>query len=134
MWIKMSGEQQPPLLGQVQDIPPKYQRVMADDLKDGYDFEIDVDVTSLSANIQQEEKKKFLEFLSILAQFPAISFSPTLVKEAAYRVGYRNMKAIKEVQNMAMLMEMGRMLQLKAQVGQMGGNEGGGVQEGQAVL
>lgn len=133
MWIKMSGEQQPPTLGQVQDIQPGFRRIMAEDLKDDYDFDIDVDVTSLSANIQQEEKKKFLEFLSILAQFPAISFSPTLVQEAAYRCGYRNMKAIKEMQNMAMLMEMGRMLQMKAQVGALAGAEGGGgVQEGQA--
>ncbi len=62
-------------------------------------------------------------------QFPQLAFSPLLVREAAYRVGYRNSKVIKELQKMALLAEMGRMAQLQQQAGgpQMnpqGGNAG----------
>ena len=47
-----------------------------------------------------------------------IAFSPYLVREAAYRIGYRNEKAIAEFQQMALLMELARMNQLKQQAGQ----------------
>src|ERR1043166_3188735 len=59
-----------------------------------------------------------LEFLSVLNQFPMIAFSPYLVREAAYRIGYRNEKAIAELQQMALLMELARMNQLRAAAGQ----------------
>jgi hypothetical protein len=94
---------------------PGYAWVTSEDLNDGYDFAIDVDVTTISAEAQQEEKQTFLEFLSTLTQFPVLAFSPILVRYAADAIGFRNQPALKELQKMALLMEQGRMLQLQAQ-------------------
>lgn len=117
IWVKLTSPEGEAFLGSIQEQQAAFKWVTSEDLKDGYDFRIDIDVTSLSVTAQQDEKQKFLEFLAVLTQYPAISFSPLLVREAAYRVGYRNDKAIKELQKMALLMELGRMQQLKAQAG-----------------
>lgn len=100
-------------LGTVQDDKQQFRYVTTEDLNDGYDFRINVDVTSLSATAQMDDKQKFIQFISVLQQFPAISMSPVLVREAAYRIGYRNMKAIKEFQKMALLTQMGHIQQLQ---------------------
>lgn len=100
-------------LGTVQEDKQQFRYVTTEDLNDGYDFRINVDVTSLSATAQMDDKQKFIQFISVLQQFPAISMSPVLVREAAYRIGYRNMKAIKEFQKMALLTQMGHIQQLQ---------------------
>lgn len=99
--------------GQVQANSPKYRWVASEDLSDGYDFRIDVDLTSMSVTAQQDEKQKLLEYTAYLQQNPFVAFSPYLVREAAYRIGYRNEKAIAEFQQMALLMELSRMQQLQ---------------------
>lgn len=112
IWAKLSSD--PGDFGeQFKESQKTYQWVTSEDLSDGYDFKIDVDLTSISADAQQDEKKKFMEFLAILTQFPAIAFSPLLVAEAAIRVGYRNQKVIAEFQKMALMQELGRQAQLQ---------------------
>ncbi len=96
-----------------------FQFISSEDLKDGYDFKIDVDLSTLSIAAQQEEKQKLFEFTAFLQQNPFVAFSPYLVREAAVRIGYRNERAIAEFQQMALLMEMARMQQLQAQVAPM---------------
>lgn len=102
--------------------------VSTEDLNDGFDFKIQVDVTSISAAAQDDEKKKFFEFLAGMNQFPQIAFSPLMVRELAYRVGYRNEAVIKEAQKMALTMEIGRQMQMQQAMGggapQPGGNAG----------
>lgn len=115
VWAKLTSPEGETFLGEIKEHPELYKYVTTEDLNDGYDYKIVVDVSSLSVASQQEEKQKFMEFLSILTQFPQIAFSPYLVREAAYRVGYRNEKAIQELQKMALLMEIGRQQQLQAQ-------------------
>lgn len=126
MYAKLSSPEGENFLGTVQEDQDAYRYVTSEDLDDGFDFRINVDVTSLSATAQMDEKQKFMEFISTLQQFPLISFSPILVREAAYRIGYRNVKAIKEFQKMALLMQMGKIQQMefgieqqKAQIGQL---------------
>jgi hypothetical protein len=126
MYAKLSSPEGENFLGSVQEDQDAYRYVTSEDLDDGFDFRINVDVTSLSATAQMDEKQKFMEFISTLQQFPLISFSPILVREAAYRIGYRNVKAIKEFQKMALLMQMGKIQQMefgieqqKAQMAQM---------------
>ena|SRR6516165_1726664 len=104
-------------LGVVQTRKAAMRYVTAEDLKDGYDFKIDVDLTSMSQTEQADQKKKLLEFLSTLTQFPMVAFSPYLVREIAVRIGYRNEKTIAEFQKMALLMEFARMQQLQQQAG-----------------
>ena len=120
IYARLSSAEGENFLGEVQDNKEAFKWVTSEDLNDGYDFRINVDVTSLSATASMTEKQKFLEFISTLTQFPMISFSPTLVHEAAYRIGYRNSKAIKEFQKMALLMQMGKIQQLQLGLKQQG--------------
>jgi hypothetical protein len=94
--------------------------IKADDLKDSYDFRIDVDLSTMSQAAAQDEKQKLFEFTAFLQQNPYVAFSPYLVREAAVRIGYRNEKAIAEFQQMALLMELARMQQLKGALGPQG--------------
>lgn len=102
-WIELSQPEGEMTFGEIQDKQPTFAYVTHQDLNDGYDYKIDVDVTSISVASQQDEEQKFFKFISILQQFPMIAFSPTLVREAAYRVGYNNTRTIKEFQKMALV-------------------------------
>lgn len=97
----------------LQEEMAQWQWVAAEQLDDGYDFKVNVDITSLSTTYQEQEKKSLVEFLTILTQYPMVAFSPILVREIAFRCGYRNMKVIKEFQQMALLSELARMQQLQ---------------------
>ena len=114
--VRLTSQEGEHFAGQVQTQSPAWKFISASDLKDGYDFRIDVDLTTMSVTAQQQEKQKLLEYTAFLQQNPFVAFSPYLVREAAYRIGYRNEKAISEFQQMALLMELGRMQQLKAQL------------------
>ncbi len=134
-WAQLTSNIKEQFLGEVEQTNPVYQWVSAEKLQDGYDFRIDVDVTSLSENAAQDEKQKFIEFLSVLANYPAIAFSPLLVREAAYRCGYRNEAVIKELQKMALMQEMGRqqMIQQQSQVQPGAGPSNGATQLNQQM-
>ena len=110
---KLTSPEGEPFLGTVRPNAPAYKWIESEDLKDGYDFRIDVDLTSMSSTAQQQAKQNMVEFLTILTQFPMVAFSPYLVREIAYRTNYRDEKAIAEFQKMALLMELGRMQQLQ---------------------
>jgi hypothetical protein len=109
IWAQITSDNRETFLGEIQTNLPSYQWVTSEDLNDNYDFRIDVDVTTLSAAIQEIEKRKFIEFNSIITQFPHILLSPILVREAAYRVGYRNEKVIQEMKKMALLQQYAAM-------------------------
>lgn len=104
--------------GTVQELAPTYKYVTSEDLSDGYDFKIDIDLTSMSVSARDDEKRRLFEFTAYLTQNPAVAFSPYLIREAAVRIGYRNEKAIAEFQKQALLMELARQLQVQAQVKQ----------------
>jgi len=121
-WIELnSPEGRDAIFQEMQEQQKVIKWISSEELNDGYDFKIGVDLTTISVAAQQEEKQKFLEFLSYMTQFPQISFSPLLVRECAYRVGYRNEPVIKETQKLAMTAEIGRNLQMQAQMNQMKG-------------
>lgn len=116
-WIYLnSPEGKDHLFGEMQQQSQTIKWITSEDLSDNYDFKIDVDVTTVSTGAQQEEKQKFLEFLAYMNQFPQIAFSPLLVRECAYRCGYRNESVIREVQKMAMIAEVGKNLQMQVQI------------------
>lgn len=84
------------------------------------DYTVNVTVESLSPVANDQEKKKFMEFLAIVSQYPMVALNPDLIRECAYRVDYRNEKVIMAMQQAAMLQMMGQMAQ------------GGGPQNGQS--
>lgn len=109
--------------GSISESVKTFKAIRAEDLKDGYDFKIDVDLTSMSVAAAEDEKKKLYEFTAFLQQNPFVAFSPYLIREAAVRIGFRNEKAIKEFQQMALLMEMARMNQLQMAAGMTPGGQ-----------
>lgn len=116
-WIQSNAQEGPTFGQDFQQQEKIFKWISSDDLNDGFDFKVDVDLTSISQSIQDLEKSKMLEFLSTLTQFPMVAFSPVLVTEIAYRIGYRNQRVIKEFQQMALLMELQRLQQLQAAAG-----------------
>jgi hypothetical protein len=84
----------------------EYKLLNPADLDDGYEFKLLVDVSSTSPAQNEVEKTKFIEFISILKNFPELAMSPLLIREAAYKVGYRNERVIREMQNAALLQMM----------------------------
>jgi len=119
-WAEMTSDITENFLGEVEDKGPVYKYIMGEDLKDGYDFKISVDIVSMSPVKAEEEKKKFLEFLAVVNNYPQISLSPKLIREAAFRTGYRNESVIKEMQNMAILTMLGKQQEAGMQSGLQG--------------
>lgn len=119
VWAMLNNDPQEDFLGEVQE-NPSYQWVTSEQLDDGYDFRVSVEVISASPVRNDEEEKKFIKFLSIVQNFPQIALSPLLVREAAYRSGYRNERVIREMQKMATLTMLGA--QQQAQQNASGGN------------
>lgn len=117
IWIKIQSPEGENFLGEVQEQAPAFKFVTSEDLDDGYDFRINIDITSLSQTALNDELQNFTKFLTMINQFPEIALSPTLVREAAYRCGYSNDKVIKELQKMALLRQLGMMNQLQAASG-----------------
>jgi hypothetical protein len=114
MWIKLTAD---PTINPNPDESkrPVYQAVTSQVIDDGYDFQINIDVANASPTMQQDEKQKFIEFLSIVNNFPQIVMSVTLVREAAYRCGYRNEKVITEMQKAAIMAQMAQSVQAQSQ-------------------
>jgi hypothetical protein len=104
-WIKSSLDPGNPedIFSEVQDKQPIYNYITSQSLVDGYDFDIICNVVNSTPENMVKEKASFIEFLSLVTQFPAIAMSPTLVRETAYRCGYKNERVIREYQKMAML-------------------------------
>jgi hypothetical protein len=107
VWVEQTSDIAENLLGEVQDKGASYQYVSSEDLDDGYDFKIDLDVVSMSPIKAEEEKRKFLEFLAVLNSYPQIALSPKLIRTTAYLSGFRNESIIKELQQMALIAMMG---------------------------
>ncbi|HKZ42504.1 MAG TPA: hypothetical protein VJ044_16195, partial [Candidatus Hodarchaeales archaeon] len=104
----------------VPDVEAEWKALTSEDLGN-IEFQVDITVESLSPVANDQEKRKFMEFLAIVSQYPIISSHPDLIMEAAYRVGYKNLKVIKAFQQAAVLQMVGQMSQGGAQ-GQPQGN------------
>jgi hypothetical protein len=109
IWVKMTGDPQDAGNGQVQIISefqanaPTYQQVLAADLVDGHDFDIDVNIENSTPSAMQSEQQAFITFNTLLLQFPHLAMDGDLIRETAYRSGYRNEKIIQKMQQTALL-------------------------------
>jgi hypothetical protein len=124
-WIKLSQASEDDF-SQIEEIEERWEQINSEELGDE-DFDVNISVSSLSPLTQDQEKRKFIEFLSILTQFPMISMSPLLVQEAANKVGYRNSKVLGIFQKFAQAQQ----LALMAKAEQSGGGGEGGAGGGQ---
>lgn len=106
MWIKVTVDPGEEILGEIQANGPIFKYITAQDLDDGYDFDITINVVNATPAKMQEEQQNFFTFIEMLTKFPQLALSPKLTRETAYRCGYRNEAIIKEVQKAAQLRMM----------------------------
>jgi hypothetical protein len=120
LWVKWTAN---PGEGLMEDMSmtPVFKWVKAQDLSDGYDFDIDIDVMNQTPQALIQSQQAFVSFLSIVQNFPAVALSPVLIREAAYRSGYRNEKVIQQYQQAAALMMAMKAQQQQMAQGQLGG-------------
>lgn len=107
-------------LAELQESKEEWAEFTSKDIGETDDFSVDITLDSISPIENDQQKKSFIDFLTILTQFPMVSFDPVLVREAAYRCNYRNEKAIKRMAQMAQLAALGQIEQAKAKLAQMG--------------
>ncbi len=101
LWIKDSSGPGQEALQDVMINQPIYKWIEAQDISDGYDFEIAVDIQNATPAAMQAESAAFVSFVTFINQFPMIAMSPLLIREAAYRFNYKNEKVIHQMQQVA---------------------------------
>ena len=96
-----------------------------------FDYQLMLQVSTISPIAAEEEKQAMIEFLALLSQYPQFGLSPTLIEELAYKTGYHNQKVIGEFQQLAQLQMIGLLQQLGAPIAgaQQGGGASGGNQQ-----
>ena len=125
LWVKYT--QNPNPTGQPDQIQlqqPTYQYVTSQQIDDGYDFEVDFDIQNATPAAMQAAQTSFVNFLAVCSQFPSIMMSPKLIREAAYRTGYKNEAVIQEMQQVA-IVQAQMQAQQQVQAAQQGGSGSG---------
>lgn len=100
-----------------------FKYILSQDLSDGYDQDIDMDVTNATPAAMQQQEAAFNKFIILVTQFPLLSSSPVLIREAAFRSGYRNEKVISQMQQ-AIILQQAAQEQAQAQANQQGPKPG----------
>lgn len=95
LWIKLSTN---PAGSESAGAAPLYKSIKAQDLQDGYDFNIELDIMNSTPQAMAASQQAYITFMAMLTQFPMIIHDTDLIRETAYRVGYRNEKIIQKVQ------------------------------------
>lgn len=125
LWIKYTAPTGPPIPEQQQSAAPVYRYVTSQEVDDGYDYDVDFDVQNATPAAMQQAQTSFVNFLALVNQFPLVAMNPLLIREAAYRVGYRNEEIIKQMQQTAAAQAQMQAQQAGAQAagGQNGANQ-----------
>jgi hypothetical protein len=131
LWVKYTENPdpngEPGSIQQImQNAGPVYKYVSSQEIDDGYDYTVDFDVQNATPAAMQAAQTSFVNFLAIVNQFPQVAMNPALIREAAYRVGYKNEAVIKQMQQTAMAQLKMQAIQQAAQIQQ--GGEGKGTQ------
>lgn len=101
LWTKYTSDPSEGMFEEAQANADTFRYVKAQDLSDGYDFDIDMDVTNATPQAMAQQEESFVKFITLIQQFPMLSMSPILIRETAYRCGYRNEKVISQMQQAA---------------------------------
>lgn len=104
MWIKSAYDTtQPQILEDIKTTGPLFQWIAAEKLDDGYDVDIEVDINNATPAAMAQALQSYQNFLAMVQMYPAVAMSPVLIRETAYRCGYRNEKVIQQMQQAAIL-------------------------------
>jgi hypothetical protein len=102
IWIKDTSNAGEQVLDDLQ-LKPIYKYITSQQIDDGYDYDVDVDVMNQTPAAMAQQQQAFITFVSLITKFPQLAMSPILIREAAYRSGYRNEKVIHQMQQVAVL-------------------------------
>lgn len=129
LWVKYSnfGDQQG-ILTDMQAMAPAYKHIQMQEIADGYDFEVAVDVMNQTPAALAAEQQAFVAFNQMLVQFPALALSPVLIRKAANVCGFRDEKVIQQMQQAAMLAMAAKASQAAGAQGQTLGQAAGTAQ------
>lgn len=127
IWIKDSSGAIEETGTLMQTMGPVFKWIRSQDLSDGYDSTIMVDVENQTPQAQAQQNQSFAQFLTYVHNFPEISLDPDLIREAAYRCGYRNEKIISKMQKTALM----NMAAQAAQMAWQGSGAGNQLDQGQ---
>lgn len=131
-WVKLTQDLGDTLLEEYQS-NVAYKFISPDTIRDGYDASVSIDVVNNTPAAQEEQKVAFLEFVTLVSSNPILSSSPVLIQEAAYRVGYKNDRVIRDFQRMSMLQQAAQAAQAgNAQAGNAGAGDNNNMQKGMA--
>lgn len=101
VWAKYTTDPSENIMEEMQVSGPTYKYIKSQDISDGYDFDIDMDITNATPQAMAAQEEAFTKFCSLVQGFPFIPMSPVLIREAAFRCGYRNEKVIAQMQQAA---------------------------------
>lgn len=121
LWVQYTSDASEQALQDMQADGPVYKWITAQEISDGYDFTIEIDVQNATPAAMQGAQEAFITFLSVLIKFPMIAMSPILIREAAYRCNYRNEKVIQQLQQVAIASMVAK---VAGGAGEGAGNEG----------
>ena len=124
VWVKLNADSQATWGAEMDEIKTEWQSIRADQLS-GIDYKVSLEVDTMSPVANDIEKNKFLNFMAVMNQFPQIALNPILIREAAFRLDYRNEKVIKAFQQAALLQMMGSIQAQGGNPSQPGAQQGG---------
>lgn len=126
LWVKYSSNPSEGVLQDMQFNMPLFRFIKAQDLSDGYDFTVNVDVKNATPAAMQAEQTAYVNFVMFLMNAPMVAMSPILIRETAYRFGYKNEQVIHQMQQVALLSMAAKAAQAGATGPQLAEAAGGG--------
>ena len=104
LWIKYTtNPDEATAMTEVQTNQPIYKFVTSQQIDDGYDFDLDVDVMNQTPAAMQQAQTALTTFLSLCHQFPEVNMSPVLIRKVAIVAGMRDERVIHQYQQVALL-------------------------------
>lgn len=103
-------------LEEMQLAEEEWREFTSNDLGHDEDFKVGISIESISPIENNAQKAAYVEFLSMMQQFPHLAFDPVLVRETAYRCNYRNEKVIARLAMMAQIAAIGQLEAAKQQL------------------
>jgi hypothetical protein len=123
-WFKKTTDLEP-TLGEAKTFEQAWQRIdPVSSLTPNFDFDADVDVSSLSPVAREQNKNNLLEFLAVINQYPQFAFSPKMLRYLAAMLDLRMEVVIQEMQQLAMVAQLGVAAKAKEQMQGLAGNAG----------
>jgi len=103
-----------PVMVQISNVPtqafladaqprPEFGEIIPANLQDNFDFSVSINPAQGSVFGMQQGLQSFIQFFSLITQFPFIALDPELIAETAFRCGYRNMRVIAKAQQAALM-------------------------------